>query len=70
MKLLGAIAMAVGVFLTVSSLVAPDEKLQGGSKSRWVEERFGKKGLRIFLFLLGILWMWLGYTTLISGQFP
>jgi len=70
MKLLGAIVLGSGVFLVVSSLVVPDERLQGGSKGIWVEERFGKKGLRIFYFVLGILLMWLGYTTFVSGHFP
>lgn len=36
----------------------------------WVEERFGKRGLRIFFFLLGALWIWLGYKTFVSGEFP
>ena len=54
----GIAAMDLGLISIAVALIVPDDFLFATWKSKGLEEIFGKKGLRVYFSLVGVLFIW------------
>jgi hypothetical protein len=62
MKMLSLVLIIIGVSSCCYAVFVPADKFEAVSwKGRWIERAYGKTGLRIFYFAVGVAFALIGY---------
>jgi hypothetical protein len=67
MKVIGLVMMILGSMAVLNALLLPTERFEAFTwKATWVQNAFGRKGVRIYYLVLGLIFVWSGYHVIIG----